>query len=58
MSLTQAVVLNVILDLAIIAGLALVTIVPFRLDRRRHTAPAVLRRPGSADLLAREDAAA
>ncbi len=58
MSLTQAVVLNVILDLAIIAGLAVVSIIPFRIDRRRSAVPAALRRLGSADLLAREDAAA
>jgi hypothetical protein len=58
MSLTQAVVLNVILDLAIVAGLTLVMLTPFRIDRRRPTPAAVLRRPGSADLLAQEDAAA
>jgi hypothetical protein len=57
-SLTQAVVLNVILDLAIVAGLALVMLTPFRIDRRRPTLPAALRRPGGTDLLAQEDAAA
>jgi hypothetical protein len=58
MSLTQAVVLNVILDLAIVAGLTLVMFTPFRIDRRRPAPAAVLRRQGSTDLLAQEDAAA
>ncbi len=45
MSVTQAVVLNVILDLAIVAGLTLVMLTPFRIDRRR---PALRRSPAPA----------
>jgi hypothetical protein len=55
MSFTPAVVLVAVLDVAIIAALAAVMLIPFRLDRRT---PAPVRRIGSTDLLAAEDAAA
>ena len=55
MSFTAAVALVAVLDLAIIAALAAVMLIPFRLDRRT---PAPVRRIGSADVLAAEDAAA
>ena len=58
MSLTQTVVAIAVLDLAIIAGLTLVLLIPFRLERRPAAPAAAVRRLGSADLLAREDAAA
>ena len=55
MSFTASVVAIAVLDLAIIAALAAVMLIPFRLDRRT---PAPVRRIGSTDLLATEDAAA
>jgi len=55
MSLTQSIVAIAVLDLAIIAGLTAVMLIPFRLDRRRA---APVRRVAGADLLEREDAAA
>ena len=55
MSFTAAVVAIAVLDVAILALLAAVMSIPFRLDRRT---PAPVRRIGSADLLAAEDAAA
>ena len=58
MSLTQSIVAIAVLDLAIIAGLTLVMLIPFRLDRRRAAPSAAVRRITGADLLEREDAAA
>ena len=55
MSLTQSIVAIAVLDVAIIAGLTLVMLIPFRLDRRR---PAAVHRVAGADLLEREDVAA
>ena len=58
MSLTLAIVLIVLLDLAILAGLAAVALIPFRLDRRASTPAAAVHRLGSADLLESKEAAA
>ena len=55
MSLTQSIVAIAVLDVAIIAGLAAVMLIPFRLDRRP---PAIVRRVAGADLLEPEDVAA
>ncbi|HTZ04343.1 MAG TPA: hypothetical protein VMB53_01155 [Gaiellaceae bacterium] len=55
MSLTQSIVAIAVLDVAIIAGLTLVMLIPFRLDRRR---PATAHRAAGADLLEHEDVAA
>lgn len=56
MSFTTSVVLIAVLDALIVAALAGVCLIPFRLDR--HPAAAPVRRIGSADLLEVEDAAA
>jgi hypothetical protein len=58
MSLTQTIVAIAVLDLAIIAGLTLVMLIPFRLDRRPAAPSPLVRRIAGADLLEREDAAA
>ena len=55
MSFTSSVIAIAVLDVAIIAGLTLVMLIPFRLDRRR---PAPVHRVARADLLEREDVAA
>jgi hypothetical protein len=57
MSFTTSVVLVTAFDVLIIAGLAAVCLVPFRLDRR-PAATAQVRRLGSADLLEAEENAA
>ncbi len=56
MSFTTSVVLIAVFDVLIIAGLAAVCLVPFRIDRR-PAAAAQVRRLGSADLLEDEAAA-
>ena len=58
MSLTTNIVVIAILDLAIIAGLAALCLVPFRLDQRRAAAPAKVHRLAGAGLLEAEDAVA
>jgi len=58
MSFTAAVVLVAVLDVLVIAALATVAVVPFRIDRRRAAAPASVHRLGSADLLEPENVAA
>ena len=55
MSFTTSVVLIAVFDVLVIAALAAVCLVPFRIDRRPRAVPPV-RRLGSADLL--EDGAA
>jgi hypothetical protein len=57
MSFTTSVVLIAVFDVLIIAALAAVCLVPFRIDRRAKVV-APVRRIGSADLLEAEDAAA
>ena len=56
MSFTTSVVLIAVFDVLIIAALAAVCLVPFRIDRRPK-AGASVRRLGSADLLEDEAAA-
>ena len=55
MSLTSSIAAIALLDVAIIALLAAVMSIPFRLDRHP---PAAVQRIGSADLLSAEEAAA
>jgi hypothetical protein len=57
MSFTTSVVLIALFDVLIIAALAAVCLVPFRIDRRPK-AVASVRRLGSADLLEMDEAAA
>jgi hypothetical protein len=57
MSFTTSVVLIAVLDVLIIAALAGVSLIPFRIDRR-PAAAAQVHRIGSADLLEVEEAAA
>ena len=57
MSFTTSVVLIAVFDVLIIAGLAAVCLIPFRIDRR-PAAAAEIRRLGSADLLEAEENAA
>jgi hypothetical protein len=57
MSFTTSVVLIAVLDVLIVAALAGVCLIPFRLDRR-PAATAQVRRLGSPDLLEAEAAAA
>ena len=58
MSLTLAIVLIVLLDLAILAGLTAVSLIPFRLDRSAAAPAAAVHRLGGADLLESKEAAA
>ena len=55
MSFTTSVILIAVFDVLIIAALAAVCLIPFRIDRRPA---AQLRRLGSADLLEAEERAA